>query len=237
MNIKNNPSLQQKLASEYVLGTLRGGARRRFTTWLKQDPHLQQVVREWHENLMPMVEFSSSAQPEIRVWHALEKRLNLIKKEHSGFFNYLQESLNFWRNIGIASTVAALLMVTILINQQIEQSIPVTTYVATLSDDQSQAIAIISGDTKSGKLNLRFVNMPTVPEDKSLELWAVAKNGSVKSLGLVDGNNSITLEMPSSMTPESTPVLAISLEPKGGSGNPEKPSGPIIFKGNWLKLS
>jgi anti-sigma-K factor RskA len=85
-----------------------------------------------------------------------------------------------------------------------------------------------------------------------LELWAVAKDGKVKSLGLVantlvaskapsrnpDGsvNNTISLALPDNLTPESIPLLAVTLEPKGGSGNPEKPSGPIIFKGSWLRL-
>jgi len=58
MNIKQNTRLQHKLAAEYVLGTLRGGARRRFQSWLSNDPHLQQVVREWEHHLMPMMEFS-----------------------------------------------------------------------------------------------------------------------------------------------------------------------------------
>jgi anti-sigma-K factor RskA len=38
------------------------------------------------------------------------------------------------------------------------------------------------------------------------------------------------------MTADNVPLLAVTLEPKGGSGNPEKPSGPIIFKGNWIQI-
>jgi anti-sigma-K factor RskA len=32
------------------------------------------------------------------------------------------------------------------------------------------------------------------------------------------------------------PVLAVSLEPKGGSPNPRAPSGPILYKGGWVRI-
>jgi anti-sigma-K factor RskA len=240
MNIKNKPALQQKLAAEYVLGTLRGGARRRFETWLRHDAALQQVVREWQGNLMPMAEFSTAKRPASRVWMALEKRLKLSLNDRWTFWRTLIEDLSFWRGLGLVSTTAALVMVTVLLSQQVEQTLPVNNYVATLSDDKSQPIAVISSDIKRKQLVVRFVTAQAIASDKSLELWAVSKEGKVKSLGLVASNlgtNTFTIHMPENMTPENTPLLAVTLEPKGGSGNPEKPSGPIIFKGNWLQLS
>jgi anti-sigma-K factor RskA len=240
MNIKNKPALQQKLAAEYVLGTLRGGARRRFETWLRHDAALQQVVREWQGNLMPMAEFSTAKRPASSVWMALEKRLKLSLNDRWTFWRTLFEDLSFWRGLGLVSTTAALVMVTVLLSQQVEQTLPVNNYVATLSDDKSQPIAVISSDIKRKQLVVRFVTAQAIASDKSLELWAVSKEGKVKSLGLVASNlgtNTFTIHMPENMTPENTPLLAVTLEPKGGSGNPEKPSGPIIFKGNWLQLS
>ena len=50
------------------------------------------------------------------------------------------------------------------------------------------------------------------------------------------GDGSLRLPMPANMTPQTIPLLAISLEPKGGSTNPNGPSGPILFKGAWLQL-
>ncbi|MES2047121.1 MAG: anti-sigma factor [Pseudomonadota bacterium] len=240
MNIKNNPALQEKLAAEYVLGTLRGGARRRFETWLRQDAALLHVVREWQGNLMPMAEFSKAKQPASSVWMALEKRLNLGMNDRSAFWRKLFDDLSFWRGLGIVSTTAALVMVTVLLSKHVEQTLPVNNYVATLSDDKSQPIAVISSDIKHKQLIVRFVTAQAIASDKSLELWAISKAGTVKSLGLVASNlgtNTFTINMPENMTPENTPLLAVTLEPKGGSGNPEKPSGPIIFKGNWLQLS
>ncbi|CAN5901772.1 anti-sigma factor [soil metagenome] len=242
MNINNNPQLQQKLAAEYVLGTLRGGARRRFEGWLTHDLALQQQVREWQANLLPMAEFAAPAQPASAVWQALEQQLGLglslrpAKADRWAYWRNLRDDLSFWRGLGLVSTTAALVMVSVLLSKQVEQSLPVNNYVATLSDDKAQAIAIVSGDAQRRQLTVRMVATQNIAANQSLELWAVSKDGKVKSLGLMNASGSISLPLPEHMTADNTPLLAVTLEPKGGSGNPEKPSGPILFKGSWLQL-
>ncbi len=241
LQIKNNPALQEKLASEYVLGTLRGGARRRFETWLKQDAALRQVVGKWEGHLLPMAEFAPATVAPDTVWPALEKRLNLktARDPWAYWRNWgkLREDLAFWRGLGMFSTSVAVVLISILLSKQADQqAVPQNNYVATLSDDKAQAIAVTTGDTKRGQLQVRMVTAQHIAADKSLELWAVGKDGKVKSLGLVADKGIISLPMPANMTADSVPLLAVTLEPKGGSGNPEKPSGPIIFKGNWLQI-
>jgi len=242
LQIKNNPGLQEKLASEYVLGTLRGGARRRFDAWLKQDAALRQVVSQWEAHLLPMAEFTPPVTAPATVWPALEKRLNLqVAKDPWAYWRNwgkLREDLAFWRGLGMFSTTAAVVLVSVLLSKQADQqqATPQTNYVATLSDDKAQAIAVITGDSKRGQLQVRMVTAQNIAADKSLELWAVGKDGKVKSLGLVADKGIITLPMPKDMSTDSVPLLAVTLEPKGGSGNPEKPSGPIIFKGNWVQI-
>ena len=39
-----NPQLRDKLAAEYVVGTLRGRARARFQALLRYDPDLRRIV-------------------------------------------------------------------------------------------------------------------------------------------------------------------------------------------------
>ena len=240
--IKNNPALQEKLASEYVLGTLRGGARRRFEQWLRQDAALRMVVGKWEGHLLPMAELTPAVTAPPAVWPALEKRLNLhIAKDPWAYWRNwgkLREDLAFWRGLGMFSTTVAVLLISVLLSKQAEQqqATPQTNYVATLSDDKAQAIAVITGDSKRGQLQVRMVTSQNIAADKSLELWAVGKDGKVKSLGLVADKGIITLTMPKDMTADSVPLLAVTLEPKGGSGNPEKPSGPIVFKGNWVQI-
>jgi anti-sigma-K factor RskA len=244
MNIQHNQRLQHKLAAEFVLGTLRGGARRRFNTWLQTDPHLQQIVREWQAHLMPMMEFSTPKVPQAQVWHNIEKRLKLgAERGQRAFFRFLHE-LQFWRGLSLVAS-AALILMTVFVFKPQESSLPSEMYVATLSDDKAQPIAVISSDSKRRQVLLRFVNRPQVANNQSLELWSISKEGKIRSLGLVDQVTNaadttgavLRINLPEGVTNATPQLLAISLEPKGGSGNPEKPSGPILFKGNWLKTA
>ncbi|MBC3872183.1 anti-sigma factor [Undibacterium flavidum] len=239
MNIHDNKRLQHKLAAEYVLGTLRGGARRRFQTWLNINPHLQQVVREWEQHLMPMMEFSRKQVPQAQVWRNIEQRLKLnAARGSTAFFSFL-DSLHFWRNLSLVASTALILIAVFVIKPQSPILAP-DLYVATLSDDKARPIAVISSDAEHHQILVRFVDRPQLAADKSLELWSISKEGKVRSLGLVSGGNQeniIRISLPADIKSDTPQLLAISLEPKGGSGDPEKPSGPILFKGNWLKTA
>jgi anti-sigma-K factor RskA len=108
--------------------------------------------------------------------------------------------------------------------------------VATLSDDKAQPVVVITGDARHHQLTIRVVAQQAVAADKSLELWAVPKDGPPRSLGLVASTGTVTLPLPANVTPQSVPLLAVSLEPKGGSPNPNSPTGPILFKGAWVQI-
>jgi anti-sigma-K factor RskA len=236
--IRHNDKLREKLASEYVIGTLRGGARRRFETWLRDDAALRRSVAEWQDRLHPMAEFAPAVQPPPQVWQAIEKRLNLGRAgpaRHS-FWHRLLEDLRFWRGLGIASTALATILVAVLLVRQPETALPNTSYVAMLADANAQPVAVITGDAQHRRLTVKLVAQQNIAADKSLELWAVPKQGAPRSLGLVAASGSVTLPLPENAAPDSIPVLAISLEPKGGSPNPNGPTGPVLFKGAWLQV-
>ena len=82
MNIQHNEKLRDRLAAEYVLGTLKGGARRRFEYWLKNDFMLRQAVTEWQERLSPLSEFAPPVQPPQQVWNRINQRIeSQVKKD------------------------------------------------------------------------------------------------------------------------------------------------------------
>lgn len=232
--IRRNEALCEKLAAEYVLGTLRGGARRRFETWLREDAALRRTIAQWQDRLHPMAELAPAAQPSSQVWQAIEHQLNLRPKGARAFWLALREDLGFWRGLGMASTAAAVILATVLVTRLPDGDAP--SYVATLADEKAQAVMVVTGDATRGRLTVKVVTPQPLAAGKSLELWALPKEGAPRSLGLVAADGTVILPLPENATPQSVPALAISLEPQGGSPDPSGPSGPVLFKGAWLQL-
>lgn len=234
MKIANNPALVERLAAEYVLGSLRGGARRRFETLLARHASMRRAVAEWQDRIMPLAQFAPAVTPPPAVWQRIETRLGIAPP---AWWQQLLASLNFWRNLGVVSTVMASVLLAVLL---LKPEAPVTSYVATLENEQAQTVALVTGDNRKRELSVKLIKAPVLTAEQTLQLWAVPKQGNPRSLGLVAvqraSDGSLRLPMPANMTPQTIPLLAISLEPKGGSTNPNGPSGPILFKGAWLQL-
>jgi anti-sigma-K factor RskA len=233
MNIRNNIVLRQKLAAEYVLGTLRGGARRRFEGWMHQDADLRNITAQWQQRLTPMAEFAGDVTPPRSVWSGIERRLNL-KAKSTGWQYWLNENIAFWRNLGLVSSgLAAMLLVLVLSKSTVDA--PVISYVATLTDEKSQAAMVLTADSRNHALDVRVITNAQIAADKSLHLWAVPKTGKPRSLGVLADNRG-RFALPDNAISSDVMVLAVTLEPKGGSPDPNGPTGPILYKGNWVQL-
>lgn len=238
MNIRGNPGLREKLAAEYVLGTLKGGARRRFEGYMHNDAALRRTVAEWQDRLMPLSEFAAEHQPRADVWRGIERRLNLRAPAPAWQF-WRRESAGFWRGMSVASgAVAALAVAAALTLHQAPgvDTAPSINYAATLTDAQSQTAILLTGDSARHVLDVRVVNGVAVAGDKTLQLWAIPKQGHPRSLGIVPDNRSARLALSERAIGADVQLLAISLEPRGGSPNPDGPTGPVLYKGHWVRL-
>ncbi|MFN7156227.1 MAG: anti-sigma factor domain-containing protein [Acidovorax sp.] len=69
-----HPALLDHLASAYVLGTLGGGARRRFVRLLRERSDVQLLVAQWEGRLGLLASSVPVQQPPARVWAAIEAR-------------------------------------------------------------------------------------------------------------------------------------------------------------------
>ena len=232
MNIRNNIVLRQKLAAEYVLGTLRGGARRRFEGWLHQDADLRNITAEWQQRLAPMAEFAGAVAPPKRVWQGIERRLGLKRKAGAWQF-WLNENLAFWRSLGMVSTGLAAMLLVVVLTKTAE--VPAISYIATLTDDKTQTAMLVTADSRHKALDVRLLSDAPVAADKSLHLWAVPKAGKPRSLGVLAGNRA-SFPLTDKAVSADVALLAITLEPKGGSPDPNGPTGPILYKGPWMRL-
>ena len=67
--------LRDRLASEYVLGTLHGHARKRFQRLMRGDLKIRAAVEQWEQRLMPMGAPLTTAQPSRNLWKGIEQRI------------------------------------------------------------------------------------------------------------------------------------------------------------------
>ena len=240
-NIRSNTLLREMLAAEYVLGTLRGGARRRLETWIPEDALLHNTVEEWRGRLNPMAEFAPAVTPSPDVWRAISRKIGLEKsalESKKSFWRNLREDIGFWRGLGMASTALATILVAVLLTQPPAATPPVMSFVAMLHNEQSQPMAMITGDARHHTMTIKMIGQHNIAAEHSLELWAVPKEGNPRSLGLMKADgSSMTIDMPADTTPDTVPLLAVTMEPKGGSPNPNGPTGPIVFKGAWVQVT
>jgi anti-sigma-K factor RskA len=264
MNFADNERLLDKLAAEYVLGTLKGGARRRYDALLARDPMVRRATADWQDRLHPMAQFTPAVTPPDSVWRGVARQVGISASAATAggatstagkrsFWLGLRDDLSFWRGLGMVSTALATILVAVLATRPPAGLVPVPattvastpvvapaaaslSYVAMLADDRAQPVAVITGDIGTHKMVVKLLAPQTMAADRSLQLWAVPKTGSPRPLGLVDASGSVTLPLPEGVTPDAVSLLAISLEPKGGSPNPNAPTGPIVYKGAWLQI-
>ena len=83
-----NRELVDRLAAEYVLGTLRYRARRRFERWLLS-PQVGALVKAWEDRLAGLEPQLTPVTPPATVWRGIENKLELRKLERRPAMRWL----------------------------------------------------------------------------------------------------------------------------------------------------
>jgi len=254
MNIQNNPALMEQLAASYALGTLRGGARRRFETLARDNATLRAAALVWQSRLSSVAELQPQMAPSPAVWTRIENLVRADKEARAmqaarsrtppatGWW----ASLGLWRGASAAGALAAVLAVVVGLNvnsrlsgQVSELSAKLTAtpeieYVAVLTDDKAAASLLVTFDPKNKTLVLKRVGGFREQADKSLELWALPPGVAPKSLGVLNADPVVRLTA-AGTDMRQVPTLAITLEPRGGVPPGSGPTGPVLFKGALIE--
>jgi anti-sigma-K factor RskA len=245
MDLRNKAELQDRLAAEYALGTLRGQARARFRRWLRADASVARAAAEWEARLAPLIDAVAAVAPPARLWLRIEQRIGAAAGAAGGLWN----RIGFWRNLGLAASgmAATLLAVLIVVSPQPPRPAPppvvvmpdkqMPSYLAMLTDPRTQVpVLLVSAGRKSDQLWVKTLEPGIHVAGKSLQLWAIPKSGPPVSLGLVSTEEKGMLKLVSvaDQSLAQVPALAVSLEPQGGSPT-GLPTGPILFSGPCIK--
>jgi anti-sigma-K factor RskA len=231
-----NRQLRDKLAAEYVLGTLRGRARARFEALMRYDAALRSLVTEWEDKLTPLARAGTDIAPPARVWSALLRRIAGEARKPRWW-----ESLALWR--GLAATGAAFaLVLAIVIGVAPEAATPMS-MVAVMNDTQGQPAMTVSWPSmqavREPYIRIKVTQThPTMAPGTAWELWMLPPGeGKPVSLGLIttDVDQVMRLKPELAARIESAWGIAMSVEPKGGSPS-GAPTGPVVMKGPCVKI-
>ena len=218
------PSRRDVLAAEYVLGVLRGAARRRFEQLLPAHPNLQRAVADWERRLNRLAAGSLPVPPPPVVWTALDDRLFPAARREPWW-----NRLGFWRGLAVAGVFAAVLALTPQL---------------TVPPDPGAAIAMIRGaerdvlwtvtQAEGGRLHVSNLRAVAVPPDQRCVLWLKTRDAPPVMLGVLpDDGSAEVLTLPAGAMLPAQGELWVTMQPVAPSPSP--PERPV-YQGRWQAL-
>jgi anti-sigma-K factor RskA len=218
------PQLLEELAAQYVLGTLRGPARRRFERYCRSNASALHAVRRWEDRLVDLLANVVPVAPSALVWDRVKFR---IRREHGLKPKRPFATLSNWR-FAAAAGIAAL---AIAFGVWTGFGPGSSQLVATVVSQQQTQMWLIEAPRSRGELRVRAADNLALDPARAYELWALPGAGAAPvSLGLMPKSGRGTLELNDAqrLALSRSAQIAISLEPLGGSPT-GAPTGPVLF--------
>ena len=216
------------IAAEYALGVLNQADRAAASERVARDRAFARLVADWEERLAPWAGEIAEVAPPPRVWERIAAQFPAPASERTG----LWQNLAFWRIFALASALAA-------------ASLAVIVYFGAVSRQAPLIAAIEGGGTRTfiATLDVGRGTIAVVPASYTAdatrvpELWLIPADGKPRPLGLLQANKIVTIALPPALVSlaKSNTVLAVSLEPPGGSPT-GLPTGPVIATGKLTNL-
>ena len=233
------PELLDKLAREYVLGTLAGGARRRFEAVMRESGEARAAVLAWQERLAVLELSHVPLQPQVGNWAGIERRL----------FGAARPGRSWWQTVAgwfparaLGGVAAGVLVAVVALRsapqwaglEEHTEALP-QSYVGLLHDEQDKPFLLASSRRHGKQLTLKVLAPLNVPAGSVARLWAIPKTGAPFLLGTLPAKGSAAIDMPdtSERLLSNVPRLGVTVEPEGtAAGTP----GPFVLTGSCVKL-
>lgn len=220
----DDQNLRELLAGEYVLGLLRGGARRRFERLLIEDARLRAELVAWEEKFSAWNRSLRPLTPPPSVWRRLQVR---IKAESKPVRTPRWKA--GWSG-AVAATAIVLFVIGIFLGRSVLAPSPPPAYLAVMSTAQGQPRWLITVHPQTRRVDMKALATNTPPPGKSYELWMLPGSGKPVAMGLMNTSGSaseiVSADIIAAMV--GAKGLAISIEPEGGSPTGQ-PTGPVVY--------
>jgi anti-sigma-K factor RskA len=245
-----HPQRLDLLAREYALGTLSGGARRRFERVLRQSLAATLAVGVWQDRLAQLAGSVPAMQPRDAVWQGLEQRL--FAGPAGDAASRAANKPSPWRWLAeifsgrtLGSALAGVLLCVLvlrlqpgLIGMEPERDALPASYVGLLTDGAGKPTVLASSRRHGRQLTVKLLQPVAVPAGAVAQLWALPKDGGAPfPVGVVPGQGSARLTLPDSSEKLFFNVtrLAVSIEAAPAKAG-DKPSGDFLLSGHCVKL-
>lgn len=230
-------------AAEYVIGTLSAVERKAFEASLVNDSKAKKDVAFWQRAFGALNASVSPEKPPKAMWKRIEGALanveNSDEASNSGsqspvaandnMLARMQKSRGRWRMGAMAATIAALSLGVFIAQDRVTGGLSGKEFIAVVNANGDQPSLVVNVNAATGEVTVRSIGVNR-PDGKSLELWYVPEGQKAVSVGLV-GEGGIDLR---DITAKGGDLLAISLEPQGGSPTGTA-TGPVIYTGKLIE--
>ncbi len=245
-------ALLDHLASAYVLGTLEGGARRRFERLLRDRLDVRALVNAWETCLGQLAITVPRQQPSSEVWKAIAARTQPAAAAHAPTRNAPAPRPGWaawWKPAGfgagglaagaLAASLAFLMAPTFFttsdqVAMRAGEKLP-QSYVGLLTDAQGNGKLLVSSLRHGKTLTAKVIGPITAPANGRLVLWALPASGAPFPVGNMPtaGSGTIMLPEPSEKLFSTVSKLVVTVETTTA---PQTPGSTVVFSGNCAKL-
>ena len=244
-----DPVLLDHLASTYVLGTLQGGARRRFERLRSNRMDVQTWVTQWEMCLGELALSIPPQKPSAKLWHAIAARTQPAKGPQQlaplsppAWLGWLLPAGFGFGGLAagvLAASALFFLAPTLFVSsEQIAmrsgERLP-PSYVGLLTDAQGNGKVLVSSLRHGKTMTIKIIGSVTAPAGGYMVLWAHPSEGLPFAVGVVPARGSAVSNLPDTSEKLFSKVSKLSITVESQPA-PISPQGPVIFSGNCAKL-
>ncbi|MES2950739.1 MAG: anti-sigma factor [Pseudomonadota bacterium] len=239
--------LLDHLAGSYVLGTLQGGARRRFERLRANRVDVQALVTQWEMRLGELALSIPPQKPSANLWPAIAARTQSPKGKLAplnppAWLGWLMPAGFGFGGLAVgvlaASAVFFVAPTLFVSSEQIAmrsgERLPAS-YVGLLTDEAGNGKVLVSSLRHGKTMTVKIIGPVTAPPVGRLVLWAYPSDGAPFAVGTVPVKGSAVSSLPDTSEKLFAKVskLSVTLETEAA---PTSPQGPVVFSGNCAKL-